>query len=182
MLYERVDNMSCEKETWVEINDFICTQKHWMLNQFQVIMGYIQLDKRDMAFEFIKRATSEVEGTAAFTKLSDAEIGARLCLLWWRMCENNINLFPIIDTNINLRDKERFFSSLDPFMEDLKERYAEYIVDRHITWMIKSEEGNVVCAFKCDEEFDLPNLYAENEQFSGKITVNNGVLVYTVKN
>lgn len=166
---------------WQDYRSFIRSQKHWMLNQFQIIMGYIQLGKKDTAVEFIKRATSEVEGTAVFTQLEDAEFGVRTCLMWWRMRENNIILFPIIDKNISITNYEKVFQEFNLFMDDLKERYFELFADKHVTWHIKQQENKLISILKCDDECDLTDMYAQNSPFLGKVSVLDNCITYVIE-
>lgn len=173
--------VTCDEKMWYEFRSFISTQKHWMLNQFQIIMGYIQIGKTDMAFEFIKRATSEVEGTSIFTQLPEQEVGVRACLLWWKMRENNIALFPIIDKNISLNNVEKVFEELDIFMGNLVSQYYQYLTDKHITWKLTKEGNQLISVLKVDEELNLPNLYAQNEAYLGKVIVEGNLIIFKLE-
>ena len=173
--------VTCEDKMWSEFNEFMRSQKHWMLNQFQIIMGYIQIGKTDLAFEFIKRATSEVEGTSIFTQLPNEEIGVRACMIWWKMRENNFTLFPIIDKGISLNNTAKVFEELSLFMDNIMGKYFKYLTDKHITWKLIQQDNTLTSVLKTDEEIILPNLYDGNEQFLGKVKVEGNTITYIIQ-
>lgn len=170
-----------EENIWQEWNDFIRIQKHWMLNQFQIVMGYIQIGKPELAFNYIKKASNLVQDTTAFSKMQDAEFGVRLCLIWWNMCEGGIMLRPIINEELTVPDKENFFKGFTLFMDDLKVLYLPYLGERTVNWQIITKENTIVSILKCVDDCKLPNLYVENMPFQGKINVEDSKISYTYK-
>lgn len=166
-------------DIWQEWNGFIRMQKHWMLNQFQIVMGYIQIGKPELAFDYIKRTTSMVQDTSAFSKMQDAEFGVRMCLIWWDMCEGGIMLSPTIDDRMTVPNKENFFEDFALFMDDLKVRYLLSLGERTIKWEIVSNETALVSSLRCTDDSKLPNLYAEKMPFQGNIKVEGASITYS---
>jgi len=154
-------------------------QKHWVLNQFQIVMGYIQIGKAELALEYLRRASDTLQHTTALSKMQDQEFAVKVALIWWDACEGGIILTPQVSEDMTIAGKEAFFEDFAGFMGDFKGRYLAYLQDKNVIWHMESQGNSLISSIRSEDESPMPNFYENDLAFQGKIKVEGSQLIYT---
>lgn len=75
-----------------EMVNFIREQRHDFLNYFQVILGYLQLNKPDRAVQYIKQVTGEMQELSSVTKIENPYLVLALLLAFQKGKSSGVNL------------------------------------------------------------------------------------------
>ena len=83
-----------------EILDLMRIQKHDFLNYLQVVSGLLQLDKKDRALSYLRRAVEDIERTGTIMLLGDPELALSLLLRVDRAHKKCINVSAASNTDL----------------------------------------------------------------------------------
>lgn len=115
-----------------DVLNLIRDQKHDFLNHLQVIMGNLQLDKKEKALDYLRQTTSSLLEAGPLTKLDNA----RLSIMLMKILQNGKNAG--LDLVIN-------FETASPSCKYYRKETIDFlsvVFDTVISYVSKASEGD----------------------------------------
>lgn len=122
-------------------------QRHDFLNHFQVLLGYLQLNKPDRAVQYIKQVTGEMQEFGSVTKLENPYLVTALLLVCQRSKSIGIRLSIQAENQISLcqDDNECITDGIAGTMERILQHLCtESEEDRWMNITLKEFDHNII--------------------------------------